>query len=350
MSTHTVARARIALLAAVVTVLALAGPAFAQVPVTRLGPGDNTVDQAVAWSQASFADGSAPTVIIARDDDFADALGSGALQGQLQAPLLLTDTDVLSPAVAAEIDRLESDQAVVLGLEVAIAPTVVAALEAQGLEVERIGGMTRLETAVAIVNRFFPTTTAVVLARAFGTDSDPSQAFADSLTVAPFGAATNIPSLLTSSDSLDEPTAAALAALPVDTVIIAGGTDAVSDGVATAAAGAIDDGEEQTEEMVNRVAGANRFETAVLFANELFYATGADAPRIIISEGQNDTAWASGFPAGAQAGNGAAVVLSNGEELPPETVAFITGANVPLICGPGVSEAACDAAVEAINS
>jgi putative cell wall-binding protein len=350
MTRHTVVRAPIALAAAVVLLLTLALPASAQAPVTRLESGPSTSDQSIAWSQASFADDSAPTVIIARDDDFADALGSGAVQGALQAPLLLTETNILLPAVAAEITRLGAEQAVILGGEDAISQTVILALEALGLETEVVAGETRLETAIAIVNRFFPTTTEVVLARAFGTEADQTQAFADSLTVAPFSAASNIPVLLTDSDELSAVTADALADLPVQRVLIVGGTDAVSTTVETAAEAAIDSGEAGVTTTVDRVAGLTRFDTAVLLNSELFYTDASTAPRIILSEGQDNDAWASGFPAGAQAGNGAATVLSNGEVLPPETLEYITGANVPLICGPGVSVAACDAAVDAINS
>lgn len=350
MSRHTVAHAPIALAAAVVMLLALAVPASAQVSTTRLDGGPTPAGQAVAWSQASFAPGTAPDVIIARDDDFADALGSGAVQGLLDAPLLLTDTTVLSPETAAELARLDADNVIVLGGEEAVAPTVVTAIEALGMTTERIAGPTRLETAVAIIDRFFPTATEVVLARAFGTAEDQTQAFADTLTVGPFSAAANIPVLLTSTDILEEPTAAALSALPVHTVTIVGGTAAISQGVADATAAAIDDGDEATDEAVNRVAGDNRFATAAALNAELFYETADQAPRIILVDGQADDAWTGGFPAGAQAGNGAATVLANGDALPPETAAYLQGAGVPLICGPGVSETACDAAEDAVNA
>lgn len=339
-----------ALGAAVVMLLALAVPALAQDGTTRLEGGPTPASRAVAWSQASFAPGSAPDVIIARDDEFADALSSGAVQGLLDAPLLLTNSTVLSPETGAEIARLGATNAFILGGEEAVAETVVVTIEALGLSTERIAGPTRLETAVAIANRFFPNATEVVLTRAFGTQDDPTQAFADSLTVGPFSAAANIPVLLSSSDSLDEPTATALAALPVQRVTVVGGTAAVSDAVADAAAAAIDDGDDETDESVDRVAGDNRFATAVALNAELFYETGDQAPRIILVDGQSSDAWTAGFPAGAQAGNGAATVLANGADLPPETLAYLTGAGVPLICGPAVDQSACDAATNAVNS
>lgn len=348
MSRHTVARAPVALAAAVVTLLAMTVPAFAQEPVTRLD-GETPTAAAIAWSQASFADGSAPDVIIARDDDFADSLASGAVQGLLEAPLLLTDTDALSPDTAAEIARLGADNAIVLGLEAAVSPTVVTELEALGLTTERIGGPTRIETTVNVVNRFYPNATSVLLARAFGTATDPTQAFADTLAAGPYAAATNTPTLLSSTDGLDGATAAALSALPVQSVTVVGGTDALSQGVADAAATAIDDGNDATDESVDRIDGANRFATAVLLNNDIGYNAAAGAERIILAEGQNDMSWTSGFPAGVQAGHDAVTVLANGEGIPPETANFITGASLPLICGPGVSDAACDAAADAIN-
>ena len=348
MSRHKVVRAPIALLAAVVMLLALALPASAQ-DTTRLEGGEDPVSSAIAWSQLSFADGSAPTVIIARDDEFADALGSGAVQGHLQAPLLLTPTATLSPETAAEIDRLGASSAVILGGELAVAPGVVTELEALGLTTERIGGPTRIETAVLIVQRFFPSTTDVALARAFGTDTDPTQAFADSLVTGPFSAATNIPSLLTSTEFLDGPTVAALTELPVQRVLVVGGDLAISDDVVTEVETAINDGDDETGEAVARIAGTNRNGTAVAMTLALGYDAGSDAERILLFEGQSDTSWTAGFPAGVQTGNGAAVVLANGDNLPPETEAFITGAGRPLVCGPDVSDAACDAAEAAIN-
>jgi putative cell wall-binding protein len=347
MSTSHVARAPLAFAATVVALLALAPPALAQ-EVTRLEDGLTPAGRAVAWSQASFADGAAPTVLITRDDDFADALGSGAVQGLLEAPLLLTNSTLLSPETAAEITRLGAEEAIVLGGDVAVGETVVTALEALGLTTERIGGETRIDTAVAIVDRFFPSTTAVALSRAFGAE-DPTQAFADSLTLSPFSAAANTPVLFTETAELSGPTADALSRLPVETVTIVGGEAAVSSAVEGAAAAAIDDGDAETDESVVRVAGDNRFGTAAELNGLLGYATGADAPRIILTQGQTDDAWTSGFPAGVQSGNGAATVLANGDDLPPETLAYIQGAGVPLICGPGVSATACDAAVAAIG-
>ena len=66
--------------------------------------GETPVEAAIALSQATYE--SAANVLLTRDDLFADAMSSGSAQGVLDAPLLVTDRDVLDPRVIHEIDRL----------------------------------------------------------------------------------------------------------------------------------------------------------------------------------------------------------------------------------------------------
>lgn len=343
-------RFTVALVAAVSMLFALAAPALAQDDAPAPIPsGPTTVDRAVAWSQATFADGSAPDVILARDDTFPDSLGAGMAQAVLEAPLLLTNTTVLSPQTAAEMARLGAQRVLVLGGEEAVAPTVVTALEALGLQTERIAGATRAETAVAIIQRFQPDATTVVLARANAPADNPTAAFADSIVTAALSAVGNVPVLLTNNDELLPETEAALAALPIEDVIVAGGESAIGSDVLDQVAATIDDGNDATEETVTRLDGPTRDTTAIRMQEFLGYSSAADAGRVILVEGFSDDAWASGFAAAAQAGNDAALVLANGEEISQATADFLSGAGVPLICGPGTSPAACDAAFAALN-
>lgn len=350
MTRLTVARAHLALLAAFVVSLGLTGTAFAQVPVTNLDSGPSNADIAVAWSQVTFAEGSAPDVIIARDDNFADSFGATALQPRLEAPLLVTSTDVLLPQVATEIARLGAENAIILGGEAAVSPAVQSAVEALGLTTERVAGSNRISTAVAIVERFFPNATEVVLARAFDDGEVISRAFADSIGVSGYAATAGVPVLLTDTASLSAETATYLAGSTVQRIVVPGGTAAVSQAASDAALAAIDDDDDETEETLDRYAAPARDATAIALAGDLGYATAADAPRVILTEGFTDDAWSSGFGAGVQAGNGAVVLLSNGESISGATAAFLAGGGVPLICSPSVSDAACDAATTALNS
>ena len=66
--------------------------------------GSDRVATAIALSQRSFR--SAPAVVIARSDAYADALAAAPLAGKLHAPVLLTPPSSLDGRVADEVARL----------------------------------------------------------------------------------------------------------------------------------------------------------------------------------------------------------------------------------------------------
>ncbi len=324
----------------VTTLLALAAPAAAET-TTRL-EGTTNVEVAIAYSQATFADGAAPIVLLARDDDFADSLTSGSAQGVLEAPLLLTNRTVLSPETAAELERLDADEVRIMGGDVAVAPAVETALEALGYEVSRYFGADRVGTAVAVAEALFPNATAAVVARGFA-GADPTQAFADAIAAGAYSAGSMKPVLLTDTAALSGPTAEYLASSSIESVLIAGGSLAVSQ--------TAEDQIAANGVTTSRAVGANRAGTAVALAGELGFATAADAARVLLVEGSGADAWAAGLTVGAQAANGTATVLANGAALFDETAAFLgSGADVPLICGPRVATSACDAASAALGN
>jgi len=132
----------------VATLVAPAAPALAET-TTRL-VGASNVEAAIAYSAATYADGAAPVVLLARDDDFADALTSGSAQGVLDAPLLLTAPNVLSPQTAAELERLDPDEVRIMGGNQAVSPAVETALQGLGYTTSRYFGSDRVGTAVAV--------------------------------------------------------------------------------------------------------------------------------------------------------------------------------------------------------
>jgi putative cell wall-binding protein len=332
---------------------------------TRLSPtADTNTQAAIAYSSATFADGAATTVLLARDDDFADSLTSGSLQGLLDAPLLLTNSDVLSPDTMAEIQRLDPDLVLIMGGDDAVSPTVEQNLQSMGRTTDRVFGATRIETATTVAARFFGDATVALVARGFGDEQDPSRAFADSITAGNFSAASEIPILLTATEALSPPTQTYIAGSSIEAAHIVGGTDAVSQPV-EASLNAIDvsdnnpDGPGDPADpadaapgfVTTRQAGITRADTAVKLNNELGYASAAEPPRVILIESRRPDAWASGLTAAVQAGNGAATVLADGPGLFQETQAFLgMGAGTDLICGPRVADSACDAASTALGN
>ena len=103
-------------------------------------------------SKKSFpTDGSCETVVIARGNEFPDALAASGLAGTLGAQVLITETDELTDETKAEIKRLGAKRAVVLGNEYSISARTFNEIKSLvGGNAERIGGAERFETALEI--------------------------------------------------------------------------------------------------------------------------------------------------------------------------------------------------------
>jgi putative cell wall-binding protein len=331
----------------ILTLTNLIDDVLADVPLVNtlaLG-GDDVIDAAIAFSQATFPDG-ADTAILSREDLFADGFSSGGFQGHFGAPLLFTDSDDLDMRTGMELLRLGMDTVTILGGDAALSPIVVNKLEIAGLNVIRVGGPTRVETAVAAADVTHPDATSAVLVRAYpdaGMGDD--QAYADLLAAGPFAAENDVPILMTTSDALHPAVASHIADAGITDVTIIGGTSAVSQG--------IEDGLADQGVTVQRVAGANRFATAVAIAEARGFTNAAAADRIIIAEsGGRDDVWGPGFASTAHADqNAAPVLLTDGALIPAETMAFLVDSLVDnlldggpaVVCASFVDPIACEA-------
>ncbi|MFP5326951.1 MAG: cell wall-binding repeat-containing protein, partial [Acidimicrobiia bacterium] len=156
--TRLVAAVVVALLAQAVIAVGPAVPARAEVPtaVERLAGGDR-IETAIAVSKEQFPAG-ADAAVLARADDFADALAGGPLAADLHGPLLLTGGGELDSRVAAELQRVVPPGGAVrvLGGGQALSASVEASVIGLGFAVQRIHGGTRYETAVAIADAIDP--------------------------------------------------------------------------------------------------------------------------------------------------------------------------------------------------
>lgn len=301
---------------------------------------DLNLSEAIAWSQATVPDGGASTVLLGRDDKFPDALASGGPQGKLGAPLLLNGQAALDGRVKAELERVGAGEVVILGGEAAISANVAKELEDAGYVVTRISGAERIQTSVRIAQRFFGTTDQAFLARAHGPGT---AAFADSLGAGAAAAKIGAPVLLTLTESLDAGVKSYLDDAGVSTVHIAGGTAAVSKAV-----------EDELTAMgieVNRLGGADRFETNALIANAV--AGGFFDPEtvavVIDGSGDNADAWVSGLAAALSAADHGMLIVSDRGMVHDGYLETLIELDPAVICGPGTA-AACDFVVNAAST
>src|SRR5699024_997347 len=182
--------------------------------------GDLRYDTAIEISQEHWEDGAlkGEAVILARGDDFADALAGVPLASAIDSPILLVPSGssevekAIVEEVYQEVDRLGASEVYILGEEEAVPVQV----EKQFNNTMRLAGDTRTETAVAIADWLVDHGHAdgenVVVANGYD--------FPDALAVASPAAQNNLPILLTQADTLSEATAEALEGLGANEVVV----------------------------------------------------------------------------------------------------------------------------------
>lgn len=230
--------------------------------------GTSRFDTALQVSQAGWD--HADAVVLARGDDFPDALAGAVLAKSPQAngPLLLTETEQLTEGVLTEIQRLKATKVYILGGTGAVSSAVEDTLKNNNLTVERLKGDDRYETAAKIALKGVPSSTEAFLAS--------GNTFADALSISSYAASKGIPLLLTDAGSVPEVTLKALQTLGVKKITLIGGEGVILPQVKTLL---------EKNYTVDRLAGLDRYETNLKVLNTLSYnsnsiyiATGEDFP------------------------------------------------------------------------
>lgn len=196
----------------------------------RIAGGDRDAT-AVAVSQAGFpANGSASSVVLARDDAFADGLVGAPLAAAQRGPLLLSPPGGLAAVTRTELSRVLKPGGTVylLGGPNALSATVETQVRGLGFDVVRLAGADRYSTAVAVADAL----------------GDPSTvfeasglAFPDALSATPAASREHGVVLLTAGSTQAGATATYLAAHP-GTRYAVGGDAAKADPGAVALVGA----------------------------------------------------------------------------------------------------------------
>lgn len=194
--------------------------------VIRLA-GSDRYSTAANISADSFA-ANVPVVYISTGLNFPDALAGGPVAGIAGGPILLVGT-VVPGATKTELSRLKPAKIVILGGTGVVSTDVEADLKKYtNGAVTRLAGYDRYSTAAAISASMFDATTPVVYVATSDNFPDALAGGPAAASSAGYGAG---PILLVRSDAVPGPTAAELARISPEQIVILGGTGVVSEAV-----------------------------------------------------------------------------------------------------------------------
>ncbi len=212
-------------------------------------------------------DGSAPVLVIANGTSVATAGPAAAAAAALHASLLLTPAASLPTAVAAEVARLAPSDIVIVGPPSLVSDAVRAQLALVQPDVTRVTGVDRFAIAEALARRAFTTGASRV-------DIVVGDGSANTLAAAALAAHDSAP--LVFVRATDTAPSAALASLISDL----GATSATVVGLPSTVSAAFAQSLTTAGLTVDRVAGANRFDTSYAVAARYGTVTSA----VIVSQ------------------------------------------------------------------
>lgn len=225
--------------------------------------GYSRYDTAIALSNVLVE--SADKVIIARGNNYADALaGSSLSEGEY--PILLTPSDAVPENVLEEIRRLGSSEILLLGGELALSKNVENQLKDLG-EVTRIAGDSRYDTARRIAEKSDRKNAIIV----------SGENFPDALSASALAAKTGSDIVLTKRHEVTQPTTELLTGFAGDYMAIAGGNLAIAEEVSLEIFGLT-----QRKDYDKKFSGQSRYDTSVQIAREF-----TENDTVIVATGQN---------------------------------------------------------------
>ncbi len=251
-----------------ITQVFAAGPFSGQPsPCVQRLAGPDRYATAAAVSRAHHTDAS--TVFIATGLNFPDAITAGPAATRRRAPILLTGRDRLPDATIAELRRLEPSSAVIVGGTGVVSSYVVSQLRGLGINVRRLSGDNRFQTAAAISADTFRNGAR----RAYIANGS---SYTDALIAASMAGVAPGPVLLTEQDGLPYATARELERLGPRKIIILSTGSAVSSAVESRLG--------KFANSVVRIAATSPHRLSVNASRSVF---GSPAPAAFIATSQN---------------------------------------------------------------
>ncbi|MDR3543905.1 MAG: cell wall-binding repeat-containing protein [Desulfosporosinus sp.] len=226
-------------------------PTYVANPRIGASTSDNP-SMSVAVAQKGWT--SAQNVILTRQDVLVDAMTAIPLSKKLDAPILMTESNSLSDAVLTEIQSLKATNIYIIGGVGAVSTAVENQLTSQGLDITRLSGTDRYDTAAQIAKLVGPAP-AAYLAYGYG---EP-----DAIVGSVFAAEQGYPVLLTDSSSLPASTQTYLSGAGTKELLILGGEGVVTPALATSLA---------NNYSVTRLGGSDRYYTEQAVCENYFGA------------------------------------------------------------------------------
>jgi len=296
-----------------------ASPEGSEVAVERFAGADRAdTARLVAEDESPLAAGFAGrSVVLAREDDFPDGLAGSYVAGQLDAPLLLTQSDGLSSATEEALERLEPGQVVLMGGEAALSADLEEELD-ERFATRRVADDDRYGTAAQAAGLGGGERSATVLV-ASGLD------FPDALVAGVAAAGERMPLLLATQDAVPEPTRERLEDLDPEEIVVVGGPAAIDEDVA-----------EELEEHapVTRLAGDDRQETARAVADWGLDERDWSPRQVALASGLDFPDALSVAPFAGQGFDGPApLLLTAGDALDEDTAAWLDERDACTLAG-----------------
>ena len=293
----------------------------ASVEVVRYGGADRyETSLLVAEAVAADAGGRLDHVVLVSGRHWHDAVVAAGAAGRVLGPVLMTPPDELREDALEFLKRVGATQVTVVTTgewpDTTVSPSVLTALEEAGLTVGRLGGDDRYLTGASVARWMVEAQSQDVSGKIAIVASD--EVFADALVAGPMSARRLIPVLLSERDELHAEVGMFLEDAGIERVVLMGGTAALSAGVEADIA--------NLGIKVDRMAGATRFETAILtgeFAAELVGEGCFDSGSVGLARAR--VPFDSFSAAALMARRCAPLVLTDPHKVPASTVDYLDG-------------------------
>ncbi len=286
--------------------------------------GEDRIKTAIALSKKNFD--HADYVVLARYDNYADALTAGVLAKALNAPILLTKTRSLDGGVKAEISRLGVKEVILVGGDSALNNEVEGAVK-KGWKSNRIGGSNRYETSALIARKIAElkgNPEKVILTTGLN--------YADALSISPYSGKMAYPILLTKTNALPDVIEKTIQDLKVSSALVMGGKAALTDSVV-----------KDLPQKMDRIGGETRYETSAIIAERFF-------PKATVAYLVSGEDFADALAAGpVAAGADVPVILTKKADLPKVIAKHIQKASYEKIIIVGGVNAVSKAVEDALK-